>query len=275
MKRIVVLIILCFPLFSIAQRNTSEIFGQNISVQELKKHLYVLASDAYEGRETGMEGQRKAAQYLDEYYAQIGIPTQRQIFPLKRLSFLASTLQIQTGSNNPEKFDFIQDFYFFSADKTQSVEVKDIVFVGYGIADENWDDYKNVDVNGKVILCLSGEPVKKGKSLITGTETFSEWTFDRELKRKTAIEKGATMFIQIDQNFDQYMGRVKYYLQTPRMTLDRTGSEDEEDLRIPYLHCSPRLAEKICQNFGLPKYDVLQKKAMARNRVKSKVSKER
>ncbi len=145
MKRIFVLIILCFPIFSIAQRNTSEIFGQNISVQELKKHLYVLASDAYEGRETGMEGQRKAAQYLDEYYAQIGISTQRQIFPLKRLSFLASTLQIQTGSNNPEKFDFIQDFYFFSADKTQSIEVKDNVFVGYGIAYETWDDYKNVD----------------------------------------------------------------------------------------------------------------------------------
>lgn len=274
MKRVLIFLVVFTPWISWSQKNNAETFGQNISVQQLKKHLYVLASDAYEGRETGMEGQRKAAQYLDDYYAQIGIPTQRQIFPLKRLSFLSSTAQISSGANEkPETLNFIEDFYFFSADKTQSVDVKEVVFVGYGISDENWDDYKSVDVKGKVIVCLSGEPVKKGKSLITGTETFSEWTFDRELKRKTAIEKGATMFIQIDQNFDQYMGRVKYYLQIPRMTLDRTGSEDEEDLRIPYLHCSSRMADKMCKAFGLPAYSVLQKKAISKKRVKSKSAK--
>ncbi|MEY3599171.1 MAG: hypothetical protein RL521_1593 [Bacteroidota bacterium] len=272
MKRIFILLLICAPFFTVAQRNTAETFGQNISVQELKKHLYVLASDAYEGRETGMEGQRKAAQYLDEFYAQIGIPTQRQIFPLKRLSYLTSTVQISTSADAPlETFNFIQDLYFFSAEKTQRIEVKDVVFVGYGISDEKWDDYKGLDVKGKVVFCLSGEPVKKGKSLITGTEAYSEWSVDMEMKRRTALEKGAILFVQIDQKFDQYMGRVKYYLQTPRMTLDRTGGvEDEEEVRIPYLNCSSRMAEKICQAFGLPSYSVLQKKANAKKRVKAK-----
>ena len=113
MKRVLIFLVVFTPWISWSQKNNAETFGQNISVQELKKHLYVLASDAYEGRETGMEGQRKAAQYLDDYYAQIGIPTQRQIFPLKRLSFLSSTVQISSGANEkPETLNFIEDFYF-------------------------------------------------------------------------------------------------------------------------------------------------------------------
>lgn len=247
-----------------AQKDWSQQYGQVISQEELKKHLYVIASDAYEGRETGMEGQRKAAQYLDEYYAGIGIKTQRQIFPLKRLSFLESTVLLDTKYGIQKTYSFIKDFYFFSADRTQTVEVNELVFVGYGISEEGWDDYKGLDVKGKTIICLSGEPVKKGKSLITGKKEFSKWTLDREVKRKAAIEKGAKMFIQIDQNFDQYMSRVKYYLQTPRMTLDKKGSEDEEDLRIPYLHCSIKMAEDVLAEMGLPNHATLVKKAMKR-----------
>jgi hypothetical protein len=274
MKKIFIIIFSFVQVLTWAQNDKSETIGNGISVQELKKHLYVLASDAYEGRETGMEGQRKAAKYLDEYYAQIGIPTQRQTYPLKRLSFLQSTVDFKNSQeqNSFKTYKFIEDFYFFSAEKTQSISVSDVVFVGYGIQDENWNDYKNLDVKGKVVLCLSGEPVKKGKSVITESETLSEWTFDRELKRRTALEKGAVMFIQIDQNFDQYMGRVKYYLQIPRMTLDRAG-EEEEDLKLPYLHCSSRMAEDLSKIFGLPSYAVLQKKALAGKHVKSKSSK--
>ena len=164
-----------------AQKDWSQQYGQVISQDELKKHLYVIASDAYEGRETGMEGQRKAAQYLDEYYAGIGIKTQRQIFPLKRLSFLASTVELHNELKGIKKqFSFIEDFYFFSAERTQTVEVNELVFVGYGISEEGWDDYKGLDVKGKTIICLSGEPVKKGKSMITGKKEFSQWTLDRE-----------------------------------------------------------------------------------------------
>lgn len=274
MKHIFLFVFMTLSILGVGQKDWSAHFGGQISQEELKKHLYIIASDAYEGRETGMEGQRKAAQYLDEYYASIGIKTQRQIFPLKRLSFLASTCQLQTeGASIKKEFKFIEDFYFFSADKTQSIEVKDLVFVGYGIADDKWNDYKNLDVQGKTVICLSGEPIKKGKSLITGVKEYSEWTTDREAKRKVAIEKGAKMFIQIDQNFDQYMSRVKYYLQTPRMTLDKRGTaEEEEDLRIPYLHCSMRMAEEILATYGMPNYSTLQKKAMGKKKIKTKTS---
>ena len=264
-------LILTFVVFTLgisAQKDWSVEYAKRISESSLKEHLYFLASDDMEGRETGMEGQRKAAAFLDQYYASIGIQTQRQIFPLKKLYFTDSKAEI-----NGEIFLFIKDFYFFSAKKTEEIKANEVVFVGYGIHSKEWNDYQDVDVKNKIVVCLSAEPVKDGKSLITGTEEFSDWTFDRELKRKEAIQQGAKMFIQIDENYDQYMSRIKYYLETPRMTLDRTGSEDDEDLTIPYLHCSERFAEVLLKNAGYKSLASVRKIAIKGKRVKSKKSK--
>jgi hypothetical protein len=259
--------ILSQSIFSFGQKDWSVEYAKRISESKLKEHLYILAADAMEGRETGMEGQRKAAAFLDEYYASIGIRTQRQMFPLKKLYFTESTASI-----NDQSFLFIKDFYFFSAKKTEDIESKDIVFVGYGIHTDQWNDYEGIDVKNKIIVCLSAEPVKDGKSVITGTEEFSDWTFDMELKRKEAIKQGARMFIQIDRNYDQYMSRIKYYLETPRMTLDRTGSEDEEDLTIPYIHCSERMAEVLLKNSGYKNLASVTKSANKGKHLKSKKS---
>ena len=259
--------ILSQSIFSFGQKDWSVEYAKRISESKLKEHLYILAADAMEGRETGMEGQRKAAAFLDEYYASIGIRTQRQMFPLKKLYFTESMASI-----NDQSFLFIKDFYFFSAKKTEDIESKDIVFVGYGIHTDQWNDYEGIDVKNKIIVCLSAEPVKDGKSVITGTEEFSDWTFDMELKRKEAIKQGARMFIQIDRNYDQYMSRIKYYLETPRMTLDRTGSEDEEDLTIPYIHCSERMAEVLLKNSGYKNLASVTKSANKGKHLKSKKS---
>jgi Peptidase family M28 len=262
---------LAFFLFSIgvsAQKDWSQEYAKRISESRLKEHLYFLASDDMEGRETGMEGQRKAAAFLDQYYSSIGITTQRQIFPLKKLYFTDSKTVI-----NGETFLFIKDFYFFSARKTEEIKSSEVVFVGYGIHTQEWNDYQDLDVKNKIVVCLSAEPIKNGKSLITGTEEFSDWTFDREIKRKEAIQQGAKMFIQIDQNYDQYMSRIKYYLETPRMTLDRTGSEDDEDLTIPYLHCSERFAEVLLKNAGYKNLETMRKIALKGKKAKAKKSK--
>ena len=266
MKKITIIILsfFLFPLGIFAQKDWSQEYAKRISESRLKEHLYFLASDDMEGRETGMEGQRKAAAFLDQYYESIGIKTQRQIFPLKKLYFTDSKTEI-----NGETFLFIKDFYFFSAKKTEEIKASEVVFVGYGIHTKEWNDYQNLDVKNKIVVCLSAEPVKKGKSLITGTEEFSDWTFDRELKRKEAIQQGAKMFIQIDQNYDQYMSRIKYYLETPRMTLDHTGSEDDEDLTIPYLHCSERFAEALLKNAGYKNLAAVRKSALKGKKVKS------
>ena len=49
-------------------------YASTITEADLRTYLTVLASDEYEGRETGMKGQKKAAQYIMEYFEEFGIP---------------------------------------------------------------------------------------------------------------------------------------------------------------------------------------------------------
>ncbi len=50
-------------------------YAQSITANELKEHLYIFASDEFEGRDTGEPGQKKAAEYLKEQYKKMKIPS--------------------------------------------------------------------------------------------------------------------------------------------------------------------------------------------------------
>ena len=72
-------------------------YAATITADELKQHLMVLAGDEYEGRETGMPGQKKAAQYITNHFKSLGIPPcvgneYVQTFPLRSESVTGSTL---------------------------------------------------------------------------------------------------------------------------------------------------------------------------------------
>ena len=51
------------------------VYGESINASELKDMLYTYASDEFEGRETGQPGQKKAVEYLKNYYKALGIPS--------------------------------------------------------------------------------------------------------------------------------------------------------------------------------------------------------
>ncbi len=79
MKKITLLSLLSFAILSCASQkknSTVEVskYINSITAEELKKHLYVVASDEMEGRETGSKGQKKAGEYLINNYKDNNIP---------------------------------------------------------------------------------------------------------------------------------------------------------------------------------------------------------
>ena len=150
-------------------------FAQNISAADAKKHLSILASDEYEGRETGKEGQKKAAAYIAAYFKSIGLETATDESYLQKFPLMQSTSENFNMSVGNKKFDLYQDYYVFPYGNPLKYKTKNILFLGYGISDEKYDDYKNVDVKDKILLVLDGEPLTQDSiSLITGTKkTFS------------------------------------------------------------------------------------------------------
>jgi len=69
-KHLILLLFLPSVLF--AQENIK--FSETITVQDLEKHLIILASDSLEGRETGKKGQKMAADYIMNHFKNIGVP---------------------------------------------------------------------------------------------------------------------------------------------------------------------------------------------------------
>jgi hypothetical protein len=235
-KSLAVCLALVFHVNHLAAQS-SEDYAKTIRPDELRKHLEILASDEYEGRETGKEGQRKAAEYLTNYYKSIGIPGSNQgsyiqNYPLRQEKVSSSFMLL-----GESRFEFINDFYFFNSFSFEGeLDLNELVFAGFGIDDPAYSDYVSLDVKNKIVVCVSGEPfTKDGKSVLSKTQEPSEWTYDAGAKIDAAEKKGAKGLIIIQQDYDQFIPRVRFWLESPRMTVDYPKKAVEQgDEVIPF-----------------------------------------
>ena len=149
-------------------------YAATITPAGLKADLDVLASDAYEGRETGKKGQKMAADYIAKAFAADGLTgpvtgsdnAYIQHFDMNRLSADAAASNLKMGGKS---YQSGKDFYAFSVDETfGTAKPLQPVFVGYGIKDDKYSDFATAaDYQGKDLVLLLGEPLNaQGKSLM-------------------------------------------------------------------------------------------------------------
>lgn len=206
-------------------------FAQNISADEAKKHLSILASDEYEGRETGKEGQKKAAAYIAAYFKSIGLETATDESYLQKFPLTQSTSENFTMYVGNKKFDLYQDYYVFPYGNPLKYKTKNILFLGYGISDEKYNDYKNVDVKDKILLVLDGEPLTQDSiSLITGTKKPSPWNKNTRMKLEAARKNGAAAIFIINEKFETDAKHIKHLFDSPVMKLETTETKVERKI---------------------------------------------
>ena len=162
---------------AMAQQDPTAMKYAKIITPELEKmHLSIIASDEYEGRETGMPGAHKAAEYIAKEFKSLGLtPIVNGSYffdvPIMGTRFMVNGLTI-----NGTPYAYGKDFTA-QGGGANTIKASDIVFIGYGIGDEKYDDLKGVDITGKVVILMStGEPMSGGISKITGTKEMSPWT---------------------------------------------------------------------------------------------------
>ncbi len=141
----------------------------SITSADLRGHVELLASDAYEGRETLEPGYELAAKHLSgqfEAYGLSPLPGRDSFvvdYPLYRLGFDADHTKVAVTVNGQTRtLAAGTDFSPFSFSEQGAADV-DVVFAGYGITapDLNYDDYADLDVTGKVVLVLRHAPNEK------------------------------------------------------------------------------------------------------------------
>ncbi|WP_291964567.1 M28 family peptidase [Maribacter sp.] len=196
-----------------ASTTASEItFAESITETELKEHLYIYASDEFEGRETGQPGQKKAIAYLKAEYEKLGIPAAKtdgnyfQDVPLEISKLPKGKLSV-----NGTDFSIGEHVLTFAAANTS---VNEIIYVGYGIEDDSYSSYNDIDVTGKIVLLKSGEPKKSdGNYVISGNTETSLWSNMSESLTKRiqiAVDKGAIGVLYYDtDNFNRFKRRFE------------------------------------------------------------------
>jgi len=133
------------------------------SKKRLKSNLEFLASDELEGREATKLGSKIAGKFIASRLEEYGVEpfgddnTYFQNFRLESINFNRSIVSF-LDNNDTDTLDYLEDYFVYDAgDKITSSE---IVYVGFGIVDSSLqvNDYENLDVAGKTVLCLRGVP---------------------------------------------------------------------------------------------------------------------
>lgn len=204
-------------------------FAERITAEDLEALLTVIASDEMQGRETGTEGQRKAADFIAQKFSDLDLPRKGENNSyFQEIAYTAeSWLKMKLSVNGVEQKNMRQFYAFPNTNSDMMLDVDEVLFLGYGIDDEKYSDYKGVDVKGKTLLIYYGEPVKKnGVSRLTGTETPSDWSTDFRKKLRAAKKYGAKSVLIIDDKLQKNINENRRFLLSPRMRIGR-GEQPE------------------------------------------------
>ena len=249
-----------------------------ITPDGLLAHIKVLASDEFEGRAPGTKGEELSVKYISDEFKKIGLKpgnpdgTHTQEVPLAginsepRMSFTIGDKTID--------LKYLDDFVASSARLQPEIKVdkSDVVFVGYGIVapEYGWDDYKDVDVRGKTLLMLIGDPpipdskdpskldekMFKGKAMTY----YGRWTYKYEI----AAQKGAVAAIIVHETqpaaypwqvVRSSWGKENFELDNPNKNMDTVSARSWITLDV---------AKKIVADCGQD-FDALKKTAIAKD----------
>ncbi len=185
----------------------------SIQADDLLKPIKVLASDEFEGRAPGSKGEALTVKYLTEQFKALGLkPGNPNGSYTQEVPLAGIISQVKASFTvSDETIDLkVPDDYVASSARLQDeikVENSDMIFVGYGVVapEYGWDDYKDVDVEGKTIVMLINDPaipdpadptqldpkMFKGRAMTY----YGRWSYKYEI----AAEKGAAAAVIIHE----------------------------------------------------------------------------
>ncbi len=247
MKKLLYILIIHLLLIDITSY-TQTIDDREITVEELKEHLFILASDSLKGRKTGTAEGKIAANYIKEQFKNAGL----RMMADDGFQYFELVTDIEPGSENSLnidglEYDYQTDYSVYAFSESNKV-IAEIAFVGYGLdINENslkWDDYEGVAVNNKWVIILKGDPGPDNNS-----NKFIDYSSDRE-KVLTARDKGAAGVIFVSgPKFDKFDQLVSLYF-------DRTKS----DAGLPVINIKRYVADSLLISSGYPNIENIEKK---------------
>jgi Zn-dependent M28 family amino/carboxypeptidase len=187
------------PLY--AQQPAGTRVANAISAGVMRAHLTFLSDDVLEGRAPGTRGGLIAGKYIAAQFERLGLEpagdsgTYYHEVPVIALTPSPQATIVGEGAT---PLTFKQDYVLWSMKDDSLVSVAgDLVFAGYGIVapEYGWDDYKGLDVKGKVVVVLVNTPGLRDSTLFKGKilTYYGRWTY----KIEEAERQGAAGILMV------------------------------------------------------------------------------
>ena len=178
--------------------HTIKIVEASINPDKIRAHVQYLSDDLLEGRYPGLRGGELAAKYIATQFAIYGLkPAGDNGTYFQNINFVGMrAIPAETGftlipaSSDLIPLKFADDYVVMNQTLTASADIDaPLVFVGYGATapEFNWDDYKGADgrpinVKGKVIVCIVGDPPSDNPKFFGGKALtyYGRWTYKFE-----------------------------------------------------------------------------------------------
>jgi hypothetical protein len=188
---------ICGPILFAQETKVDELrraFDQNL----FQRHLNFLGSDLFEGRAPGLLGGNLAAKYLALEFDKLKLRplgangSYYQNIPMKSSKPLRSTQLKLLYQEEKISFRLNEDYLLYQSNEPTFIPIPvELVFVGYGIVAPEFDynDYQDIDVSGKIVVFIEGEPLSLDSSYFDGENPTVYST--PEAKQRIALSRGA------------------------------------------------------------------------------------
>lgn len=208
-----------------------------IDTKKLSEHTRMLASDEFEGRAAASKGEKLTLAYLQKQFASFGLQPGgdrggwTQAVSLRKVEVAQSATLRATAGPAVQDFKNGDAVVFTSAGNKKDVSLRDlpVVFVGYGVSapELGWDDFKGVDLRGKIALMLVNDPdfeaPAPGKFGGKAMTYYGRWTY----KFEEATRRGAAGVLIVHEEAPAAYGweTVQNSWSGPRFDIVRSGTE--------------------------------------------------
>ena len=220
----------CSNSAELEQLSTDMILADN-----LLEHIKVISHDSLEGRQTGSRGEMAAGEYISSQWARNGVLPGgadgswfQEFQLLHKVPRPAEMFQISVGGRTLRPLHS-RDFVAATIGDEADVSVEGgLVFTGYSIdaPEYGWDDFGEVDLSGKIMLTMWGEPQSDDSTFFEG-QTQSEYA-GLTYKARIAGEKGAAgiLFLYDSEKLPYPWEAISGFMTAPQMVIPRDADDD-------------------------------------------------
>ncbi len=223
---------------AMAQDKNAIKFSAPVNKDRAYQHLSILASDEYEGRETGTKGGWMAAEYIKKQFQSFGLvgPVKGGKDPYLQAVGISSKklsdVSLKVGSQTTNSKD-----YYILAQATPAggfnVKASSIIFAGYGLDKEDFNEYAGQNVAGKVVMIFAtGDPTAKAPAQPAQGRRPQSSVGSQQAKIKYLQDNKAAGVLVINERVETLSDAQRAYLAEGAADLKREGAQNKNTLPI-------------------------------------------